>query len=102
MMGKFLGFLLLFAIFFLLLFSPHIEASDKCFCYKHKKTEAMVFNCKEHKFPDDAFPRVHCYDKGKGEWVELRNIDEWERIEEGKSDCQPCRGEKDESEVPKE
>ena len=94
MLKKFLIFLLSLTFLFLFI-SIQVQANNKCFCCKHIKTEAIMFNCKKHKFPNDPEPRIICTDKDTGKQEELKNKDQWRQIKDGEPDCNPCEGRKE-------
>jgi hypothetical protein len=101
-------------ISFLLLFSHHSGAADDpCVCYKHKKTEAVLHNCTEFKGPDDYYITIRCKTKvvsGKKKLIDIKKEKylkdedwdkEWERIESGKTGCDPCEGRPEGPDIPK-
>lgn len=61
----------------LIFFADHtVSASDdECFCIKHKKSEAVIFDCSEFKGPDDFYATIWCKTKivtGKKKRIDIK------------------------------
>ncbi|WP_124330821.1 hypothetical protein [Desulfonema ishimotonii] len=67
------------------------------FCFRHKETEAMMFECEEVKNPNHPAPKIQCYDPEKKDYVTFEPDQDWE-MHTG-DDCKPPR--LDKSDVPK-
>ena len=87
-----------------LFITQNIMADDECVCYKHKKTGNVLFNCSESKGQDDDYATIGCKTNsvtGKEKRIDIKEVEytkdenwdkEWEKIESGKTDCDPCEG----------
>jgi hypothetical protein len=92
---------LLFIFSLLTFISIQAKAEDSCFCYKDKK-ENVLFNCIEFKGTNDNYATIRCNTKKViGSNIEIIKVEytkdeewerQWERIESGKTDCDPCEG----------
>jgi hypothetical protein len=89
----------------LILPSPCRSEEKECFCYRHEVSRNVLFNCRKEQFPNDAWPRVYCYDKDNNitdvKFVDPATNDSdfykkptggWTFIEAGKTGCDPCEG----------
>ncbi len=70
-------------ITFILLAGFHATAGDEApFCFRHKDTGSMMFDCIQIKGPNDASPSILCRGDFESDYTEFspKNINDWIRI----------------------
>ncbi|ETX01131.1 MAG: hypothetical protein ETSY2_37805 [Candidatus Entotheonella gemina] len=68
---------------------PTVAAEAVDVCYKHKETEAVRFKCRRTQAPNDASPKIRCYDSRQRRYVEAKPSAMWEELPGDHADCQP-------------
>lgn len=69
--------------------APKAVADAVDVCFKHRETEAIRFKCRRTQAPNDASPKIRCYDTMKQTYVEAKPSETWEELPGGHADCQP-------------